>query len=91
MPLPSRRASANAGAGAPTFGGGVWWVSRQTSTVSSAATPASGERLGRELRLARGPKSSSSTTMKTGVPTVTWSNSHSASGTCMRMQPCETE
>ena len=30
-------------------------------------------------------------TMKTGVPTVTWLKSHSASGMCMRMQPCEAE
>ena len=30
-------------------------------------------------------------TMKTGVPTSTWSNSHSASGMYMRMQPCEAE
>ena len=28
-------------------------------------------------------------TMKTVVPTSTWSKSHSASGTCIRMQPCE--
>ena len=27
--------------------------------------------------------------MKTVVPTFTWSNSHSASGTCIRMQPCD--
>ena len=30
-------------------------------------------------------------TMKTGVPTVTWLKSHSASGMCIRMQPCEAE
>jgi hypothetical protein len=30
-------------------------------------------------------------TMKTGVPMWTWLNSHSASGTYMRMQPCEAE
>src|SRR5207253_8415927 len=30
-------------------------------------------------------------TMKTGVPMSTWLKSHSASLTCMRMQPCETE
>ena len=30
-------------------------------------------------------------TMNTGVPTVTWSNSHSADGMNMRMQPCEAE
>ncbi len=30
-------------------------------------------------------------TMKTGVPTATWSNSHSASGTSMRTQPCDSE
>src|SRR5918995_7161179 len=29
--------------------------------------------------------------MNTGVPTLTRSNSHSASGICIRMQPCETE
>src|ERR1041385_3904725 len=29
--------------------------------------------------------------MKTGVPMWTWVKSHSASGTCMRMQPCEAE
>src|SRR5581483_5460395 len=29
--------------------------------------------------------------MYTGVPTSTWSNSHSASGMYMRMQPCESE
>jgi hypothetical protein len=30
-------------------------------------------------------------TIRTGVPTLTWLNSASASGTCMRMQPCEAE
>ena len=30
-------------------------------------------------------------TMNTVVPTSTWLNSHSASGMCIRMQPCETE
>ena len=30
-------------------------------------------------------------TMNTVVPTSTWLNSHSASGMCMRMHPCETE
>ena len=30
-------------------------------------------------------------TMKTVVPTVTWLKSHSASGMCIRMQPCEAE
>ena len=30
-------------------------------------------------------------TMKTGVPTSTWSNSHSACGMYIRMQPCEAE
>ncbi len=29
--------------------------------------------------------------MKTGVPTLTRAYSHSASGTCMRMQPCDSE
>ena len=28
-------------------------------------------------------------TMNTVVPTSTWSKSHSASATCIRMQPCE--
>jgi hypothetical protein len=27
----------------------------------------------------------------TGVPSCTWWKSHSASGMCMRMQPCEAE
>ncbi len=29
--------------------------------------------------------------MTTGVPSLTWWKSHSASGMCMRMQPCEAE
>jgi len=29
--------------------------------------------------------------MKTGVPTSTWLKSHSACGTSIRMQPCESE
>jgi hypothetical protein len=30
-------------------------------------------------------------TMKTGVPISTWSNSHSAYGMYIRMQPCDAE
>ena len=30
-------------------------------------------------------------TMKTGVPTSTWVNSHSTCGISIRMQPCEAE
>jgi hypothetical protein len=29
--------------------------------------------------------------MKTGVPMWTWLKSHSASGMCIRMQPCEAD
>src|SRR5438034_2886555 len=37
------------------------------------------------------PGSRYATTIKTGVPILTWLKSHSASLTCMRMQPWETE
>src|SRR6059058_6568489 len=39
-PVPLRRPSEKAGAGAPTFGGGVWWVRFHTSSVASTPTPA---------------------------------------------------
>src|SRR5262245_24495619 len=29
--------------------------------------------------------------IRTGVPSATWWNTHSASGMCIRMQPCEAE
>ena len=38
-PLPVRRWSENAGARAPTFGGGVWWVSFHTSSDARIPTP----------------------------------------------------
>ena len=87
-PLPSMRFSENAGAGPPIFGGCDWCVSRQTSRPSSPATA---------KRAITWPESLSvrpmatGATMKTGVPTVTWSNSHSACGISMRMQPCDSE
>ena len=37
----------------------------------------------------RGDADDSHQTMWTVVPISTWSKSHSASGTCIRMQPCE--
>ena len=82
------RFSENAGAGPPIFGGCDWCVSRQTSSPSIPATAASA---------ITWPDSFSVRvmayveTMKTGVPTVTWSNSHSACGMSMRMQPCDSE
>src|SRR2546423_1811204 len=39
-PSPESRRSEKAGAGAPTFGGGVWWVSFHTSNVARNPTPA---------------------------------------------------
>src|SRR5437764_11119046 len=39
-PVPLRRPSEKAGARAPTFGGGVWWVRFHTRSVASSPTPA---------------------------------------------------
>ena len=42
--------------------------------------------------LADGPRAAGhAATMKTGVPTSTWVNSHSTCGISIRMQPCEAE
>ena len=92
-PLPVEPAEREGGrAAAPTFGGGVWCVSRQTSTVRSAATPATASACAPSFsRAGTSRPYRYFATMKTGVPTVTWSNSHSADGTCIRMQPCDTE
>ena len=84
-PLPSTRGRSSSGAATiwplSTFTrdpGAVLCATSQTSRPSSASTGGD-----------RGARSDAHQTMNTVVPTSTWSNSHSASGTCMRMQPCE--
>ena len=43
------------------------------------------------LILASAPTSPQLFVMTTGVPSSTWWKSHSASGICIRMHPCEAE
>ena len=50
----------------------------------------SGRRLGARPR-DRATAAAQASVMTTGVPSCTWWNSHSASGMCIRMQPCEAE
>ena len=57
-----------------------WCTTSQTSRPSSASTPATATDCARHAH---------QTDDETVVPMSTWSKSHSASGTCMRMQPCE--
>ena len=90
FPGASSRFAVNAGARFPTFACASWCVTFQPSTASITSTAATAIACAvsfNGLAITR----NYADTMKTGVPTSTWSNSHSASGMRIRMQPCEAE